>query len=321
MQTGALAPDHATPGRTLAAARTERGLSVSEVAQRLKFSMRHIEALEADRYDALPGGPYVRGMVRTYAKLLGVEPAPLLEALPQPADSGEVAMQPRDMSVPFPQDPRSGSRVYLLLSMLIIVAVVVVLAEWFLRTQRESAPREPAVESSAMTETPPAAVLSASAESATAPTQSDAEAREPAPQPPAVDSAALPPPAVTAQSPPRTAPAPPAETMPQSKLSAAAQAQPEVSAPKPAPPPGPLPAGKSRLTFSFEVESWVEITDGKGDVILSAINPAGSEKVVVGTAPLSLVIGNASGVRLTYNGEPVTLKPHRTSDVARLTLE
>jgi len=36
---------------------------------------------------------------------------------------------------------------------------------------------------------------------------------------------------------------------------------------------------------------------------------------------LSLVIGNASGVRLSYNGEPVALAPNRTSDVARVTLE
>jgi len=117
-------------------------MSVSEVAQRLKFSMRHIEALEADRYDALPGGPYARGMVRTYAKLLGIDAAPLLDALPRPADAGEAPMQPRDMSVPFPQDAHSGSRLYLLLSMLIIVAVVVVLAEWFLRSQRDVAAPE-----------------------------------------------------------------------------------------------------------------------------------------------------------------------------------
>ena len=151
MQTGALTPEHATPGRILAAARTERGLSVSEVAQRLKFSLRHIEALEADRYEALPSGPFLRGMIRTYAKLLGVDPERLLQDLPQPEVASEPAMQPRDMSVPFPQDSRPGSRVYLLLSMLIIVAVVVVLAEWFIRSQRagsEDAALPPAAEAS-----------------------------------------------------------------------------------------------------------------------------------------------------------------------------
>jgi len=282
-------------------------MSVSEVAQRLKFSMRHIEALEADRYDALPGGPYARGMVRTYAKLLGIDAAPLLDALPRPADAGEAPMQPRDMSVPFPQDAHSGSRLYLLLSMLIIVAVVVVLAEWFLRSQRDVAAPEPAIESAAKAETPPAPAFAAAADSAATPAPSEAQGA----QPPA-DAGA--PPAVA------TEPAPPAsstqttETMSSTNLNATTPPGQSAAA-------APLAPGKSRLTFNFELESWVEVTDGKGAVILSAINPAGSEKVVVGTPPLSLVIGNASGVRLTFNGEPVTLKPHRSSDVARLTLE
>ena len=43
------------PGHTLAQAREARGMTVTEVALRLKFSPRQIEALEDDRYDALPG--------------------------------------------------------------------------------------------------------------------------------------------------------------------------------------------------------------------------------------------------------------------------
>jgi len=42
---------------------------------------------------------------------------------------------------------------------------------------------------------------------------------------------------------------------------------------------------------------------------------------VRGTPPFSLVIGNASHVRLTYNGKPVDLAPHIKVDVARLTIE
>lgn len=82
----------------------------------------------------------------------------------------------------------------------------------------------------------------------------------------------------------------------------------------------PLPEGRSRLTFTFEVESWVEVREANGEVLYSALNPAGSRKEIVGTAPFTMVIGNASGVRLMRNGEPVVLTP-RASDVARLTLE
>ena len=42
---------------------------MTEIALRLKFSPKQIEALEADRYDALAGPAFVRGMIRAYAKL------------------------------------------------------------------------------------------------------------------------------------------------------------------------------------------------------------------------------------------------------------
>jgi len=323
MQTGALTPEHATPGRILAAARTERGMSVSEVAQRLKFSLRHIEALEADRYDALPSGPFVRGMIRTYAKLLGVDPARLLQDLPQPEGSGEPAMQPRDMSVPFPQDSRPGSRVYLLLSMLIIVAVVVVLAEWFIRSQRgaseEAAPSPPGGTSVSKADSPEASAPS-SVEPAATPEPPRAEAM---PTQPATDTTVLPLPPPSPGSQPDTGSASP---MPATEGQAAPapammESSPAASGPTPAPAAEAAVPGRARLKFAFELESWVEVKDASGDIVLSAINPAGSEREVVATPPLSLVIGNASGVRLSYNGEPVALAPNRTSDVARLTLE
>ena len=68
-------------GVELKSAREARGLSVSEVAQQLKFAPRQLEALEQDRYELLPGGTFVRGMVRSYARLLKVEPEPLLERI------------------------------------------------------------------------------------------------------------------------------------------------------------------------------------------------------------------------------------------------
>ncbi|HYL88646.1 MAG TPA: helix-turn-helix transcriptional regulator, partial [Burkholderiales bacterium] len=63
-------PDASGVGGTLKAAREERGLSIAEVAQSLKFAPRQLEALEQERFDLLPGGTFVRGMVRSYARLL-----------------------------------------------------------------------------------------------------------------------------------------------------------------------------------------------------------------------------------------------------------
>jgi len=53
------APEPRSPGRQLAAMRVARGLTVTEIALRLKFSPKQIEALETDRYEALAGPAFV----------------------------------------------------------------------------------------------------------------------------------------------------------------------------------------------------------------------------------------------------------------------
>lgn len=128
---------------------------------------------------------------------------------------------------------------------------------------------------------------------------------EPAPARPAAPEAA----------PPAAAPVPavaPAEPPP-----AAAPAEPapvEGAAREPSGPPG-------RIVLRFAEESWVEIYSGTGKLLVSHLHPAGTERVVSGLPPFSVVIGNAQHVELLYNGEPVDLMPHIRVEVARFTLE
>src|SRR5690606_31043023 len=73
------AAEDASPGATLSRARTERGLSIDEVAQALRLSPRIVSALEEDAYERLPGPTYVRGYLRSYAQFLELPVHPLLE--------------------------------------------------------------------------------------------------------------------------------------------------------------------------------------------------------------------------------------------------
>jgi len=57
-------------GPTLRSMREARRISVGEASQRLKFSVRQIEALEAERWDRLPSGVPLRGFVRNYARYM-----------------------------------------------------------------------------------------------------------------------------------------------------------------------------------------------------------------------------------------------------------
>jgi cytoskeleton protein RodZ len=80
-------------------------------------------------------------------------------------------------------------------------------------------------------------------------------------------------------------------------------------------------SGTSQIRMIFEDESWVEIKDGSGATIFSRLNTPGTERIIKGAAPLTVVVGNAHGVKLLYQEKAVDLGPHTRVDVARVTLE
>src|SRR4029077_4814851 len=120
----------AGPGRMLAQLRAERKLSIADVAQRLKYGVRQIEALEAEEFDKLPGATFVRGMVRGYAKLLDTDAQPMLDELDQRYVPGEIDLDLRDKGIPFVHSGKRGTRVYLALSVLALVVVAGLVYEW-----------------------------------------------------------------------------------------------------------------------------------------------------------------------------------------------
>jgi cytoskeleton protein RodZ len=77
--TGAAAAGPDTPGGMLRAERERRGYSVQHAAEELHLDVRVIEALEANRFEALGAPVYARGHLRKYATILGLSPATVLE--------------------------------------------------------------------------------------------------------------------------------------------------------------------------------------------------------------------------------------------------
>src|SRR3990172_5131868 len=61
-------------GDNLRRERELRGVSLREIADATKISVRFLQALETDRIDVLPGGLFRRTFVRQYAKHLGLDP-------------------------------------------------------------------------------------------------------------------------------------------------------------------------------------------------------------------------------------------------------
>jgi hypothetical protein len=61
-------------GPALKQARLEQGKSVEEASRDTRIRPEYIDAIEAERYEALIGEPYVRGFLRSYSTYLGLDP-------------------------------------------------------------------------------------------------------------------------------------------------------------------------------------------------------------------------------------------------------
>lgn len=112
-------------GSFLQSIREEQGLSVQEVSERLKFTVRQVEALEAGSYGQLSGRTFVRGFVRGYARLLGLSDVDLLLQLEKelPEEAPPIHLPPlHDAVLP------TGRRSYVWLKWLIVFVALLVIA-------------------------------------------------------------------------------------------------------------------------------------------------------------------------------------------------
>lgn len=270
------------PGRMLAEARAAKGMTLAEVAAQLKLSPSQVAALEADDYGSLPGPVFVRGFIRNYARLLDQDPEQLSGSLNLPQGSAPAAAAiPVSRDIPFPARKSATWLPYA--AILMLAAILISVYEVFYAA-------------------PPEVVVLAP---------------QPAAEP--VTDAAVP----LAASSPEVLPAASA-VIADTVASAGTQ---EMPVAEPAPPnedagaQAPVPNGMAEVHFVFEAASWVEVRDRSERVLLSQLNAAGTQQRVAGRPPLSVVVGNARDVRMTFNGKPFDLVPHTRVEVARFVLE
>lgn len=309
--------DARTPGERLARARVANGLSIEAIAQQLKFSPRQIEALEGDRYDALPGATMVRGMVRSYARLLGLDAGALLEALKESVaapDADQIVARYREQ-VPFSDTTKRSNAVYVVFTIAVLAVAALVLVQW--RADRPAPARMTFVPAAqAPLESAPTTVASAGASVAARAGDDAAMDRRPA-----TDSAPLAPASSTAE----TAAASGSEmTSAEARVETTevAVAAPYRSVVVPVVPVVTSAAdSKNRVQLQFLQDAWVEVRDRDGVVLHSKLNTAGSDVRIEGDGPFSFVIGNAQFVRLTYDDRDVDLTPYIKVAVARFTLQ
>jgi len=315
-----------TPGARLAAERERQGLSRADIAQRLHMSASQIEAIESGNYERLPRGTFLRGFVRNYAKVLGLDGEAMVEALSVDAPersrpgivvaSQNIRFDPMGQRLASPYVKAAGIAT-------VVVAVAFAAMYWWLFVR--PAPPAMAAKKPVVVAEAPASAAKVQAEPlpppVDAPLMPEPEPAKPAPAPEPKKADAKKAEAPKAEAPKAepaaaakaaAAPTPSQATM--QTVATNAASQPNIDA------GSVIAAGGSVIRLKFRGNAWVEIKDGRGKVLLSRNNPGGSEAEVVGKGPFSVVVGNAPEVTMFFNDREFDLEPHTRVAVARFTV-
>lgn len=288
-------------GEQLRLAREARGLQIGDISQTLKLGQRQVEALESGDWNGLPGHTFIRGFVRNYARLMQLDPTPMMAQLDRTLEKPVSNLGMQDTGpAPMPDSGSSGAsrrdRQFVLfgVALVVLAALAYTLMPADLSALRTTA--QSLLDSFARKDVAEQVATPA----ATSP--QPAPASEPV-FPPGTTQQQVMYPQVLAPAETTTAPA------------AQGGAGQEAA-------PAPAAAGAApQLRFLFDKESWIEVRDRDNKVVFSQRLNAGAEQSVSGQGPLSLTIGYAPGVRLFWRGQTVDLAPHTKGDVARLVLE
>lgn len=324
-----------SPGAMLAAQRETLELSIQQVADQLNLTMHFVRAIEADCYDKLPGEVFVRGYIRAYSNLLRLDPVQILlifdEFTSQKIARKEEAIKRRD------RRRKDKNRPWILFSGFAFVAVAVAL--WYLNPTAPvlNQPDVPATlaapASSVLSAVPLETPVSAMGQAPEASAQNTTVIAEPLAgtvTEVAMTSAEAAQPSVSSTSEYLPALTDPTQAVVDAEASQARELVPDVSQMSPesdvidtvsARAVTYSWAGTDELTLSFGADCWVEIEHRGGDEVYQNASRAGDTVVIKGTAPFSVLLGNARDVELTFNGRNMDISSNiRADNTARLSI-
>jgi len=266
-------------GERLRREREMRGITLNEIMESTKISRRHLESLENEDFDSLPGGIFNKGFVRAYARYLGIDEEQAVadysaatEAPPEPED--KFPLEIHDQPVPKLNPSRSTQPLILAL-----VALLAVLAVFWAKT-RDRTPENS--ETTAAPEAAPSPMAPAS------PSQSPAQESSPQETP-------SPPPAVVAPA-VTISPASATRKVPQARALATKTSAPERI---------------FSIVVTAKEDAWISLTaDGK--MRASRMLRAGERQSVRAGSRVVLTTGNAGGIEISFNGRALGAIGHES---------
>ena len=323
-----------TTGERLRLAREQLGLSQQVVAERLCLKVSTVRDIEEDKAPADLASTFLRGYIRSYARLVHIPEEELLPMMAKQAPVKTAKVAPMQT---YALGKRRKKRDGWLMSFtwLVLFVVVGLTGAWW--WQNHKAQQE---EISSMADQSSAELTASNGGQAVplntgdAANQDNANVQATPPADLSTDSnAQTTAPAASAQN------SVPAQSVTPAPGAVATSEQPAVVAPsqaaattpsQPAPTAGQLPvdpaattptADANALVMNFTADCWLEVTDATGKKLFSGLQRKDANLNLSGQAPYKLKIGAPSAVQIQYQGKPVDLSRFiRTNQVARLTL-
>lgn len=308
-------------GVRLRNAREQLGLSQQAVAERLCLKVSTVRNIEEDKAPADLASTFLRGYIRSYAKLVHIPEEELLPMMEKQAPVRAAKVAPMQT---FSLGKRRKKRDGWLMSFtwLVLFVVIGLTGAWW--WQNHKAQQE---EITTMADQSSAELNNSGNDGAqSVPLNTDTNTSV-EPQTAATDSQTVEPvPATT-----------PDQTTAQNAVVAPSQANvdtaPATTAPaETANTAQPLPtdqagvagttaADPNALVMNFSADCWLEVTDATGKKLFSGLQRKDGTLNLTGQAPYKLKIGAPAAVQIQYQGKPVDLSRFiRTNQVARLTV-
>ena len=285
-----------TAGGLLREARQAAGLHIAALAVALKVPVSKLEALEADDYAKLTDTVFVRALASSVCRTLKADPGPILALLPQ-SQSPRLSTDSAGLNAPVKTNAgklssssgsfSSGGLSRSVVGVVLVLLVGALAVFFFPRPSADSGDAIEPMTSPATNVTEPV--------SATPPAPVLAPSEAPANPAPAVSEAAVVAPVAGA-------------TQASAPLAAASAVAAAATA-------ADIPSGT--LVLRARSQSWVQVRDATGKVVLER-NLAADESASVNVpGPLTVVIGRADATEVFVRGKPFDLAGVSRENVAR----
>jgi cytoskeleton protein RodZ len=285
-----------SPGKLLVWARERAGLTQEQVAKELYMTLTKVRALESDDYRHMGSDTFTRGYLRAYANLLKLDVVQVLAAYDRHAQKHGLVEQVLPRRIESSNKPVWQFIVLVLLTLLLLWLVSI----WFFDNRQQPTYNRPMAavppvetalnvqslsESSASHASVSSGALVTAAEQLVEGSQSVSVTTDGSEF--SVQNSSL-----------------------SSGIQSAAASVSISSVARSAMPVKQANAGQlDSIRFSFTEESWLEVSDARGDVLMADLQSAGSDLQLQGLAPFDVKLGNSPAVKIELNGDQVAIVP------------